>query len=102
MPCFNLLDSIEFHRSCAGTPKINPLLEAVTLMGGKPLQSHIDHVTPLGTGGQHSRWRDADSHTGCGGRSSAAPLSFTAVQRKQRGGSHEASGTLHHHFLPMV
>lgn len=68
MCCFNLLASIKFHRSCACTQRrphnISPLLEALTIIGGKPLQSHIDHVTSLGISGQHSQWRDADSHTG--------------------------------------
>lgn len=68
MCCFNLLASIKFHRSCACTHRrphnISPLLEAVTLISGKPLQSHIDHVASLGIGGQHSQWRDTDSHAG--------------------------------------
>lgn len=48
-----------------GVPhNISPLLEAVTLISGKPLQSHIDHVASLGIRGQHSQWRDTDSHAG--------------------------------------
>lgn len=53
---------------------ISSLLEALTLMGGKPLQSHIDHVTSLDTGGQHSQWRDADSHALSADRGSRPPL----------------------------
>lgn len=65
-------------------------LRLEALSRGKPLQSHIDHVTSLDIGGQQSQWNDADSHTQSAGEGSRLPLSFKVIQTKQCRGSRKA------------